>query len=164
MTAMWKQTALDQAQKKAVVRNLEKVVAEQKKSIQRLKLEAADLKHQRDNLQGAYNIVQKQRDGLEKFEERYEFLRNQELMVMNKDGAQYLKGEDLDKYVDRELLNMPIRYWGSSSMSTKYAQALAQSMIQSKQMVVQAVMQQQYELKTYPMSFTITEDDNGIDP
>ena len=163
MTAQWKQTALDQAQKKAVVRNLEKVVAEQKKSIQRLKLEAADLKHQRDNLHGAYNIVQKQRDDLEKFKERYEFLREQELMVMNKDGAQYLKGEDLDKYVDKELLNMPIRYWGSN-MSTKYAQALAQSMIRSKQMMVQAVMQQQYEFKTYPTSFTITEDDNGIDP
>lgn len=162
MTAMWKQTALDQAQKKAVVRNLEKVVAEQKKSIQRLKLEAADLKHQRDNLHGAYNIVQKQRDDLEKFKERYEFLREQELMVMNKDGAQYLKGEDLDKYVDKELLNMPMRYWGSSA--AKYTQALAQSMMQTKQAVVEQMLNNQYVLKSYPMSFTITEDDNGSNP
>lgn len=162
MTAMWKQTPLDQAQKKSQLRNLEKVVAEQKKSIQRLKLEAADLKHQRENLHGAYNIIQKQRDDLEKFKERYEFLREQELMVMNKDGAQYLKGEDLDKYVDKELLNMPIRYWGSSAAN--YTQALARSMAQTKQVMAEQIFNNQYVLKSYPMSFTITEDDNGSNP
>ena len=162
MTAMWKQTPLDQAQKKSQLRNLEKVVAEQKKSIQRLKLEAADLKHQRDMLHASYNSVRDQKNEVEKFKERYEFLREQELMIMNKDGAQYLKGEDLDKYVDKELLNMPIRYWGSSA--AKYTQALAASMAQTKQALVEQVFNNQYVLKSYPMSFTITEDDNGSNP
>lgn len=164
MTAMWKQSALDQAQKKAVLRNLEKVVAEQKKTIQRLRLETADLKHQRDTMHANYNSMQRQRDELEKFKERYEFLREQELMIMNKDGAQYLKGDDLDKYVDKKLQEMPIKYWGNS-MSSKYAQALAKSMMQTKQVIATGLMQQHFELKSYPMSFTITEDaDYGNDP
>lgn len=163
MTAMWKQSALDQAQKKAVLRNLEKVVAEQKKIIQRLKLETADLKHQRDTMHASYNSVRDQKHEVEKFKERYEFLREQELMVMNKDGAQYLKGEDLDNYVDKKLQEMPINYWGNS-MATTYAQALAKSMVSTKQAVVEQVFNNQYVLKSYPMSFTITEDaDYGND-
>lgn len=159
MTAMWKQSALDQAQKKAVLRNLEKVVAEQKKIILRLKLETADLKHQRDTMHASYNSVRDHNNDLEKFQERYKFLRQQELMIMNKDGAQYLKGEDLDKYVDKELQEMPINYWGNS-MSSKYSQALAQSMMQTKQAVVAQMFNNQYVLKAYPMSFTITEEPN----
>ena len=174
MTAMWKQSALDQAQKKAVLRNLEKVVAEQKKTIQRLKLETADLKHQRDTMHASYNSVRDQKHDLEKFQERYEFLREQELMIMNKDGAQYLKGEDLDKYVDKKLQEMPINYWGNS-MSSKYAQALAKSMMQTKEAIATRLLSQpaqtpvdgqyHYAWKAYPMSFTITEEPNdGDDP
>ena len=180
MTAMWKQSALDQAQKKAVLRNLEKVVAEQKRSLARLEAKVKDVERQRDNFREAYNSMHAQRDILEKFRERYEFLREQELMIMNKDGAQYFKGKELDKYVDEGIQNSWGRSWGSMT-SNKYAQsmtqALARSMVQTKETLVEQVLnnkfaqqtpidaQYHYAWKAYPMSFTITEEsDDGNDP
>lgn len=164
MTAMWKKSALEQAQKRSSALDKAKQIAELKHEMKVLQNQLRTVRAEKDQIHNSAVHWRQTADDARKDKERYEFLRDQELMIMNKDGAQYLKGEDLDKYVDKELLNMPIRYWGSS-MSTKYAQALAASMAQTKQAVVEQMLNNQYVLKTYPMSFTVTEDtDNGIDP
>ena len=163
MTAMWKKPALEQAQKRSPALDKAKQIAELKHEMKVLQNQLRTVRAEKDQIHNSAVHWRQTADDARKDKERYEFLRDQELMVMNKDGAQYLKGEDLDKYVDKELLNMPISYWGSSA--AKYTQALAASMAQTKQALVKQVFNNQYVLKAYPMSFTITEDtDHGSNP
>lgn len=161
MKAEWKQAPLDQAQKKSMLRNQAKQIEELKKSVERLKqhveMDKVSLVRLRDEL--AY--TREQRAQAERNADRYNALRTQELMIMSKDGAKYLKDEELDKYADS--------IWGLGmkmgfDLHSKYAQALAQSMAQSKHVTVAQILKNEYVTKVYPMSFTVTEDpDYGDD-
>lgn len=67
---------------------------------------------------------------------RYEFLREQELMLMTSDGVKYLKGEDLDEYVKEQLTpKLDLKEAALNDMTRRFNNALAQSMRMTKEVI-----------------------------
>ena len=155
MKAPWKQTPLEQAQKRSPALDQAKQIAELKAEITKLKRQAHEVAIANDALNDACGRWRGLADEYENDRDRYQTLRTLDVMVMDKDGAKYLKGEELDKYID-EYNGVSLRY---RQISKQYQAALAKSMIQTKHAAVQIIMQH----KAYPMTFTITEADYGFD-
>jgi len=65
---------------------------------------------------------------------KYEWLREQELMLLTTDGVKYLKGEELDKYVDEKMTPEAIDLTEAalSDMTERMSKALAESMLSNK--------------------------------
>ena len=59
----------------------------------------------------------------------YDWLREQELMLMTTDGVKYLKGEDLDAYVDAH--RAPIQESWLNHMATKLQQSIDAGVVQT---------------------------------
>ena len=59
----------------------------------------------------------------------YDWLREQELMLMTSEGVKYLKGEDLDAYVDSH--RAPIQESWLNTMAVKVQQSIAAGMVQA---------------------------------
>lgn len=155
MKAPWKQTPLEQAQKRSPALDKEKQIVELKAEIARMKAGKDMLLRKVQALDDACGRWRATADEYETDRDRYQTLRTLDVIVMDKDGAKYLKGEELDKYID-EYNGVSLRY---RQISKQYQAALAKSMIQTKQAVAQSIMQH----KAYPMEFTITGIDYGLD-
>lgn len=61
---------------------------------------------------------------------KYDWLREQELMLMTADGVKYLKGEDLDAYVEEKLTPQSIDLTEAAlkDMTERFSKALQQGM------------------------------------
>ena len=65
---------------------------------------------------------------------KYEWLREQELMLLTTDGVKYLKGEELDKYVDEKMTPEAIDLTEAAlnHITKQFNNALAESMLSNK--------------------------------
>lgn len=158
MKAHWKQTPLEQAQKRSPALDQAKRTAELKAEVDRLQARMDDLKLKTVMLNEACGRWRALADEYEADRDRYKTLRALDVMVMAKDGAKYLKGEELDKYID-EYHGVTLRAGVYNNISKQYQAALAKSMIQTKQAAAQSIMQH----RAYPMGFTITGFEDGLD-
>ena len=155
MTAMWKKPALEQAQKRSPALDKAKQIAELKHEMKVLQDQLRVVRLQKDGLKEAATNWRQTAEGYRKDKERYQTLREQELMVMNKDGAKYLKGEELDKYID-DLQGVSLPGDIYSRISKSYQQQLAASMINTRTTAMSKVL-------GAPFTFTWDEED-GINP
>ena len=162
MKAHWKQTPLEQAQKRSPALDKEKQIAELKAEIAKLKRQAHEVAIANDALNDACGRLRATADEFEVERDRYQTLRTLDVMVMDKDGAKYLKGEELDKYLD-EYYGIRLSSGVLNKMQSKYLQSLAEAMRQTKQTVVTNILKPKYVHKTYPMGFTITGFEDGLD-
>ena len=158
MKAHWKQTPLEQAQKRSPALDKEKQIVDLKAEISRMHARLDDLKLKNDMLNEACGRWRALADEYEADRDRYKTLRELDVMVMDKDGAKYLKGEELDKYVD-EYHGVTLRLGVYNNINMKYKAALAASMVQTKQAVATSILKPEYIHKTYTLGI-----DYGIDP
>jgi len=153
MTAMWKKPALEQAQKRSPALDKAKQIAELKHEMKVLQDQLRAARLQKDHLKEAATNWRQTAEGYRKDHDRYQTLRDQELMVMNKDGAKYLKGEELDKYVDGlHGVSLPGDIY--SRISKSYQQQLAASMINTRTIAMS-------KLLGAPFTFTWDETDGS---
>lgn len=163
MKAPWKQTPLEQAQKRSPALDKARQIAELKHEIKVLQTQLRDSRYERESAVESAKMYRSRADDYQLNHERYKTLRDLELMVMAKDGAKYLKGEELDKYID-EYHGVSLQADINRRLSQQFQQALAASMIQTKQAAAQSILNAKYIHKSYPMGFTITEGwDDGND-
>lgn len=157
MKASWKQTPLEQSKKRSPALDQAKQIAELKAEISRMHARTADLKLKNDALNDACGRWRALADEYEADRDRYKTLRELDVMVMDKDGAKYLKGEELDKYID-EHHGVRLRAGVYQRISKQYQQALAASMAQTKAEMANSILQQKYIHKTYTLGI-----DYGLD-
>ena len=163
MKAHWKQTPLQQAQKRSPALDKEKQIAELKHEIKVLQEQLRESRYKVASLNDACTLWRENAKSLELDHERYNTLRELDVMIMGKDGAKYLKRAELDKYLD-EYYGVALQTGVLNKLSASYQQALAASMVQTKQAVASSILQAKYIYQTYPMGFTITEGwDDGDD-
>ena len=155
MTAMWKKPALEQAQKRSPALDKAKQIAELKHEMKVLQDQLRAVRLEKEHLHNSAVRWRESADSYQKDRDRYQTLREQELMVMNKDGAKYLKGEELDKYVDG-LHGVSLQGDIYSRISKSYQQQLAASMAYTRTTAMSKVL-------GAPFTFTWDESD-GIDP
>ena len=159
MKAPWKQTPLEQAQKRSPALDQAKQIVELKAEVARLKAARSILLEKNQALNDACGRWRATADEYEASRDRYQTLREMELMVMDKDGAKYLKGEELDKYLD-EYYGIRLSSGVLNRMQSKYLKSLSEAMRQTKQTVTTNILNVH---TAYPMSFTITEFEDGLD-
>jgi hypothetical protein len=152
MTAMWKKPALEQAQKRSPALDKAKQIAELKYEMKVLQDQLRVVRLQKDHLKEAATNWRQTAEDYRKGHDRYEFLREQELMVMNKDGAKYLKDEELDKYVDG--LQGSISVDLINRLGKSYQQQLAASMAYTRTTAMSKVL-------GAPFTFTWDETDGS---
>lgn len=162
MKAPWKQTPLEQAQKRSPALDKEKQIAELKAEIAKLKRQAHEVAIANDALNDACGRWRATADEYEVERDRYQTLRTLDVMVMDKDGAKYLKGEELDKYLD-EYYGIRLSSGVLNKMHSRYLQSLAEAMRQTKESMASNILNSKYAHKAYPMSFTITGFEDGLD-
>lgn len=163
MKAHWKQTPLEQAQKRSPALDKARQIAELKHEIKVLQAQLRDSRYQKESAIEAAKMYRSRVEEYETDRDRYRTLRTLDVMVMDKDGAKYLKGEELDKYID-EHHAVGLQAAIHQRLSKHYQQALAASMVQTKQAVANSILQAKYVHQAYPTGFTITEGwDDGDD-
>lgn len=163
MKAPWKQTPLQQAQKRSPALDKEKQIAELKHKIKVLQEQLRESRYKVASLNDACTLWRENATNLQRHYDRYNTLRTLDVMIMDKDGAKYLKGEELDKYIDAHHA-VDLQAAIHQRLSKHYQQALAASMVQTKQAVANSILKPQYIYQTYPTGFTITEGwDDGDD-
>ena len=162
MKAPWKQTPLEQAQKRSPALDKEKQIADLKAEIAKLKRQAHEVAVANDALNDACGRWRATADEYENDRDRYQTLRNLDVMIMDKDGAKYLKGAELDKYID-EYHGIKLQASVYNNINKRYLKALSAAMAQTKQSVAANVIKHKYVHSTYPMGFTLTEIDYGLD-
>lgn len=74
-------------------------------------------------------LERKRNNGLSAKSNAYDWLREQELMLMTSEGVKYLKGEDLDAYVDAH--RAPIQESWLNHTAVKMQQAIDTGVIRS---------------------------------
>lgn len=163
MKAHWKQTPLEQAQKRSPALDKEKQIAELKAEIAKLHYGREMLLAKNQALNDSCSRWRSLADEYERNNNRYNLLRQLDVMVMDKDGAKYLKGEELDNYVDNY---RGLRLSGDiySRISKSYQQQLAASMVQTRSVAMSEVLGTPYEYKTYSLGSMFTEDNDGSNP
>lgn len=163
MKAPWKQTPLEQAQKRTPASDQAKQIVELKAEIARMKAGKDMLLRKVQALDDACGRWRSVADEYERNNNRYDLLRELDVMVMDKDGAKYLKGEELDNYVDNY---RGLRLSGDiySRISKSYQQQLAASMVQTRSVAMSEVLGTPYEYKTYSLGSMFTEDNDGSNP
>ena len=162
MKAPWKQTPLEQAQKRSPALDKEKQIAELKAEIARMKAGKDMLLRKVEALNDACGRWRATADECEASRDRYQTLRTLDVMVMDKDGAKYLKGEELDKYLD-EYYGIRLSSGVLNRMQSKYLKSLSEAMVQTKEAMASNILNSKYTHKAYPMSFTITGFEDGLD-
>lgn len=162
MKAPWKQTPLEQAQKRSPALDKEKQIVELKAEVARLKAARSILLEKNQTLNDACGRWRGLADEYEADRDRYQTLRTLDVMVMAKDGAKYLKGEELDKYID-DYHGVTLRTGVYNSINKRYLKSLAASMAQTKEAMASNILNSRYVHTAYPMSFTITEFEDGLD-
>lgn len=162
MKAHWKQTPLEQAQKRSPALDKEKQIAELKAEIVKLKRQAHEVAIANDALNDACGRWRATADEYEAERDRYQTLRTLDVMIMDKDGAKYLKGEELDKYLD-EYYGIRLSSGVLNKMHSRYLKSLAEAMRQTKEAMASNILNSKYTHKAYPMSFTITGFEDGLD-
>ena len=162
MKAPWKQTPLEQAQKRSPALDKEKQIAELKAEIAKLHYGREMLLAKNQALNDSCSRWRSLADEYERGNNRYNLLRQLDVMVMDKDGAKYLKGEELDNYVDNY---RGLRLSGDiySRISKSYQQQLAASMLQTKEAMASNILNSKYAHKAYPTGFTFTGFEDGLD-
>ena len=162
MKAPWKQTPLEQAQKRSPALDKEKQIVELKAEIARMKAGKDMLLRKVQALDDACGRWRGLADEYEADRDRYQTLRTLDVMVMDKDGAKYLKGEELDKYID-DYHGVTLRVGVYNSINKRYLKSLSEAMVQTKEAMASNILNSKYTHKAYPMSFTITGFEDGLD-
>lgn len=86
-----------------------------------LEQQITHLNHEARMLQNQLNIARQQA-------EAYQWLREQELMLMTSDGVKYLKGEDLDAYVTEQTTPMNLQESVLNRLTKHFNDALRQGL------------------------------------
>ena len=162
MKAPWKQTPLEQAQKRSPALDKEKQIAELKAEIVKLKRQAHEVAIANDALNDACGRWRATADEYEVERDRYQTLRTLDVMVMDKDGAKYLKGAELDKYIDEHCMGR-IESGVLGNINKRYLKALSAAMLQTKEAMASNILNSKYAHKAYPTGFTFTGFEDGLD-
>ena len=100
--------------------------------VERMKERARQIKNMENQIKDLKQMLTLERrrsDQLSTKANAYDWLREQELMLMTTDGVKYLKGEDLDAYVDAH--RAPIQESWLNHMATKLQQSIDAGVVQA---------------------------------
>jgi hypothetical protein len=144
MKAEWKKSPLERAKRKEPLQDAAQRIAELEEQVRLLRFERDNEKRMREHMVEVAQRVEMQRDQAFDKAHMFDLIYHLEVMIADKDGFKLLKGKELEQYC---------RDHAYTTASDKYVDALARSMIQTKQSAATSIFNQQmYEHVSYPRS------------
>lgn len=142
MKAEWKKSPLEKSKRKDPVKDAAQRIAELEARVAALTQERENTRFKQAHLLEVAKRFEEQRDQALKRAHMFDLVCHLEIMVADKDGFKLLKGKELEQYC---------RDHAYTTASDKYVDALARSMIQTKQSVATSILNRHiYHNVIYP--------------
>jgi hypothetical protein len=142
MKAEWKKSPLEKAKRKEPLQDAAQRIAELEEQVRLLRFERDNEMRVRKHMAEVVHRVEMQRDQALEKAHMFDLIYHLEVMIADKDGFKLLKGKELEQYC---------RDHAYTTASAKYVDALARSMIQTKQSAATSIFNQHnYQYVIYP--------------